>query len=173
VKRVLGSFFLFTSLFVCLADASVIDVQLTNSSLTGAPGDTLIFYATLTNPSSTDTIYLNGAGSTASSPFLNIDTSPFDANAPLFLAPGATSGPFELFDVLIDPAATDGPYTGSFVTILGGADAGAFDDLADISFDVNVSSSQASVPEPGTIPLVAAALLALLPAAMARRVRSR
>jgi hypothetical protein len=173
VKRVLGSLFLFTSLLVCPANASTIDAQLAAGSLTGAPGDTLAFLATLSNPSPTDTIYLNGIGSTASSPFLNVDTTPFDVNAPLFLAPGDVTGSFELFDVTIDPAAPNGPYVGSFLSILGGADGGMgtlFDDLDDLSFDVNVASASASVPEPGTMLLVPAALLA---AVLRRRGLSR
>lgn len=175
MNRTAGSFFVFSSLLVCVAHASTIDAVLADASLTGAPGDTLVFFATLSNPSATDTIYLNGTGSTASSPFLNVDTSPFNINAPLFLAPGDVSSLFEIFDVTIDPAATDGPYIGSFISILGGADGGAgtaFDDLADVSFDVNVSTN-ASVPEPGAVQLVPAGLLALLAAAIRRRERSR
>ena len=121
MKQVLSSICLFLSC-VCLAHASTIDAQLANGSLTGAPGDTLAFFATLSNPSATDTIYLNGAGSTASSAFLGVDITPFNVNAPLFLVPGDMSGPFEIFDVTIDPAAPDGPYIGSFVfSILSGS----------------------------------------------------
>jgi hypothetical protein len=135
-------------------------VQLDQTSLTGAPGDTLMFNATLLNTSSTDTIFLNGAGSTASSPFLSIDVSPFFLNAPLSLDPGASSGPFVLFDVTIDPSAPDGPYVGNLVSIQGGADGGAFDDLADVPFDVTVQSS--AVPEPSTFPLLAVGVAAFL-----------
>ncbi len=133
------------------AHADII-AQLDNFSQTGAPGVTLIFNVTLTNTSTTDQIWLNGMGSTAASPFLTIDTNPFDVNAPLFLDPLASGGPFELFDVSIDPNTPYGPYIGSFVSILGGADGGAgsaFDDLADIGFDVNVQSPTTATPEPG------------------------
>jgi hypothetical protein len=149
--------------------ADTIQANLVDASLEGAPGDTLAFLATLANPSDTDTIYLNGAGSTAASPFLSVDTSPFDVNAPLSLTPGEVSGPFELFDVTIDPSAPAGPYIGSFVSIQGGADAGqgtAFDDLADISFDVDVAGAS-PVPEPGTAVPISLGLFAIF--AIARR----
>jgi hypothetical protein len=151
-------------------------VQLDNTSLTGAPGETLVFNSTLTNTSATDQVWLNGIGSTASSPFLNIDPSPFDTNAPLFLDPLASSGPFELFDVTIAPDTPDGGYNGSFVTILGGADAGAgtaFDDLADVNFDVSVQSpSNGEAPEPATFGLVFGAVLVFALADFLRRRRT-
>jgi hypothetical protein len=153
------------------AHADAIQAGLTNSSLTGAPGGTLAFFATLSNPSAIDTIYLNGIGSTAASALLSIDTSPFFNNAPLFLAPGDSSGPFELFDVLIAPGAPTGPYIGSFVTLLGGADGGTgtlFDDLADMNFDVQVSGATV-VPEPATIWLTLVILALSL--GLARRAR--
>jgi hypothetical protein len=128
---------------------------------------------TLTNTSATDQIWLNGIGSTAASPFLTIDTSPFDSNAPFFLDPLASSGPFELFDVSIDPNAPDGPYIGSFVSILGGADGGtgsAFDDLADIGFDVNVQSPTTATPEPRMFWMVGLIMLAV---GLARRSRHK
>ncbi len=117
---------------------------------------------TLTNTSTTDQVWLNGIGSTSVSPFLTIDTDPFNINAPLFLDPLASSGPFELFDVLIDPATPDGPYIGNFVSIQGGADGGAgtaFDDLADIGFDVQVQTPSSGVPEPATFGMLCFAVL--------------
>jgi hypothetical protein len=137
--------------------------QLDNASQTGAPGDTLIFEVTLTNPSATDQIWLNGISSTGGFPYLTIDVSAFNLNAPFFLDPMASSGPFELFDVAIDPSAPDGPYIGNFVSIQGGADGGggsAFDDLVDISFDINVQSNSSAVPEPGTFWILCLVLLA-------------
>jgi hypothetical protein len=155
------SFLLMTLTLAPLTRAGII-AQLDNASLTGAPGNTLIFNVTLTNTSTTDEVWLNGIGSTAADPILNIDTSPFDANAPLFLDPSASSGPFELFDVAIAPDALDGPYIGSFVTILGGATSTAFDDLADIDFDVVVQSAPTSgVPEPATLGLTCMTLIGL------------
>ena len=139
--------------------ADSLDVQLVQSDLTGAPGTTVEFFATITNPSTTDTIYLNGDSSSTSTPLLTVDDAPFFSNAPLFLIPGASSGPFELFDVIIDPSTPANTYTGNVFSILGGADGGAgtaFDDLADASFAVTVQT-----PEPTTFWLVLAISITL------------
>lgn len=145
-----------------LADGGII-AQLDNASQTGAPGDTLVFNVTLTNSSATDQIWLNGISATGGFPYLTIDVGPFNSNAPLFLDPMTSSGPFELFDVTINPGTPDGPYIGNFVSIQGGADGGAgsaFDDLVDISFDVQAQSATSGVPEPGTFWIVCLVLLA-------------
>jgi hypothetical protein len=68
----------------------------------------------------------------------------------LFLAPGDVSGLIEIFDVTIDPAALDGPYVGNTVSMQGGVDSAALDDLADVNFDVQVSSPVTGTPEPST-----------------------
>jgi hypothetical protein len=155
-----------------LAQAGFI-AQLDNASQIGAPGDTLTFNVTLTNPSAIDQIWLNGAGSTSVSSFLEIDTDPFNTNAPLFLDPMASSGLFELFQVTIDPSAPDGPYVGNIVSILGGADGGAgsaFDDLGDISFDIQVQSTASTAPEPRTFWILC---LVLLGSGLTRNAKSR
>jgi hypothetical protein len=147
---------------ICLpAQAGVINYELQHASLSGAPGDVLTFTITLTNPSATDTVWLNGDGSTSASPFLTIDDSFFAINAPFFLDPLGVSPPFDIFQVSIAPTAPDGPLVGSIFTILGGADSGALDDLADISFDVNVRSATAT-PEPGTFGGLIVGLLAIV-----------
>ena len=156
------------------ARASII-AALEFSSQTGNPGDTLTFTVTLTNSSATDQIWLNGVGTTSSSSALSIDTSLFNTNAPFFLDPLEVSVPFDIFQVTIDPSAVPGPYIGSFVSIEGGADAGAgtaFDDLVDIPFDVTVSSGVTSAPEPSNFGILAVAL-GVLAGAKARRHRTR
>ncbi|HLK69185.1 MAG TPA: PEP-CTERM sorting domain-containing protein [Bryobacteraceae bacterium] len=130
--------------------AGNLEVDLSSPPLTGAPGDLLQFFGTMTNVSPTDTIFLNSISSTSISSFLTIDIGPFFVNAPLFLNPGDVSGPFEIFDVTIDPATPDGPYLGSFVSIQGGADSETFDDLADVNFDLQVNSITTAAPEPST-----------------------
>lgn len=150
-------------LAACIASsqAANLSVVLTNSSLTGAPGDLLQYFATVTNVSLTDTIYLNGSSSTSASGFLTDLTMPFDINAPLFMNPGDVSGPFEIFDVMIDPATPNGPYTGSIMSISGGLDSMTFDDLADIGFVVQVNTpAPSAAPEPGTGALLLAAAAA-------------
>jgi len=59
--------------------------------------------------------------------------APFNANAPFFLDPGASSGPFELFDVIVDPSAAPATYGGNSFSISGGTFAD-FSDLAARAF---------------------------------------
>lgn len=157
-KTLFAAFLAFT--FSQIANGGII-AQLDNSTQAGSSGNTLIFSVTLTNSSTTDQVWLNGISSTAASPLLSIDTSPFDANAPFFLDPLASSGRFELFDVTIAPGTPAGPYIGSIVSLIGGADGGngtALNDLVDISFDVNVTRVAPSTPEPGTFGLLSVAM---------------
>jgi hypothetical protein len=150
-------FFGICLLTAAVAHATNIQVDFASASLTGAPGGTLAFFASLTNTSPTDTIYLNGAGFTSVSSFLTIDITPFLINAPLFLDPGQTSTLFEILDVTLDPATPLGPYAGNTLSLTGGADGGngtASLDLADPTFDV-IASSESAVPEPRTGALVA------------------
>jgi hypothetical protein len=125
-------------------------VVLSSPSQTGAPGDVLPFFGTMTNVSPTDTIFLNSITATSGSGNLSFDVGPFFLNAPLFLGPGDVSGLFEIFDVAIDPAAPNGLYSGSTVSIQGGADGATFDDLADVNADVQVGAASTTAPEPGT-----------------------
>ena len=156
MKRILLVLFVFG----LSAYAGVIDIALSNASQSGNPGDTLQFFAILTNTSATDTIYLNGAGSASVSADLTIDTTPFFFNAPLSLAPlQSTPLAIEIFDIAIQPSAVSGPYIGNGFSILGGADPAAADDIGDASADVNVNAT--AVPEPAAFGLVFAGLLAM------------
>jgi hypothetical protein len=113
------------------------------------------FFATVSNPSLTDTVYLN-FDQTSASTGLTIDDSLFALNAPLFLSPGASSGPFEIFDAMLSTNLAAGLYTGTF-TILGGPDGGTFtagDDLADLNFSVTVTTPSTATPEPRTMVLL-------------------
>jgi hypothetical protein len=151
-----------------VASAGIIQVDLQDASLSGSPGTNLAFFATLTNLSATDTIYFNGAGATAAGSSLTIDLDPFFANGPISLDAGQTSSLFEIFDVAIGAGAALGPYIGNTVSLQGGADGGAgtaFDDLVDISFDVEVQPVTVAAPEPGAFSMFA---LATLLASLAR-----
>jgi len=134
---------------------------LSNPSQTGAPGDILPFFGTMTNMSDTDAVFLNAASSTSVSSNLAVDLIPFFLNAPLSLGPGEVSNLFEIFAVTIDPATPDGLIPGSTVSIQGGADSFTFDDLADPSFDVTVQAPANAAPEPSAGWLVLAGLAAV------------
>lgn len=131
--------------------AQTLDLTLLDANQTVTQGTTVVdFEATLFNPSATATIYLNDASGTTASPFLSVDDSPFFANAPLSLAPGQSSGPFELFAVDLATNTAPGSYAGNGFEIQGGADGGAFtafNDLADANFSVTVASSTLKAPE--------------------------
>jgi len=133
------------------ARAQTLDLTLTDANQTVAQGTTVVaFDATVFNPSSTATIYLNDASGTTASSFLSVDASPFFANAPLSLAPGQSSGPFELFAVDVATNASPGSYRGNDFEIQGGADGGtftAFNDLVNSAFSLTVTSSTVAAPE--------------------------
>lgn len=135
------------------AQAQSLDLTLVDPNASVTQGTSSIaFDATISNPSATATLYLNGDSFTTSSPFLAVNDLPFDTNAPLSLAPGQSSGLIELFDINFSPAIPVGTYGGSNVfSILGGADGGsgtAFSDLADAKFSVTVTGpTSAQAPE--------------------------
>jgi len=146
--------------FASAARADSVDVELTQTSQTAAPGSTITFDATITNLSSTDTVFLNGDGSITSSPLLTVDDTPFLTNFPLSLDPSETSGPFALFNVIIDPTIAPGTYDFNSFSILGGADGSASDTIGTAEFSVTVATAS-PVPEPGILGLLVVGLLGL------------
>jgi hypothetical protein len=157
--------------------ADSLNVTPVQASQTVAQGTTVVtFYATITNPSTTDTVYLNGDSSSTGSPDLTLDDSPFNTNAPLFLPPLASSGgmPFALFNVDLALDTPAGTYDSNTFSITGGPDGGTytdFDDLVDVDFSVTVIGPASTVPEPGTSLLLVCGL-ALLASASRRTNRS-
>lgn len=125
--------------------AGSIGITLTQTSQTGAAGSTLVFDATLTNLT-LSTIFLNGDSATTSSVFLTLDDSPFLNNAPLFLSPGGSSGPFAIFDVLIARNTPVGTYDFNVFTILGGLNGGALNPVGSVQFSVTVTPALAEPP---------------------------
>lgn len=142
----------------CGVRADSVDVSLTQTSQTAAPGSTITFDATITNLSSTDTVYLNGDSSVTSSTLLTVDDTPFLTNFPFWLDPSEASGPFALFNVFIDPSTPDGTYDFNSFSILGGLDGNTFDTVGTADFSVTVASP-VPTPEPGTLVLLLSGLL--------------
>jgi hypothetical protein len=147
------------------ARADSLDITLTQADQTVLVGTTTVaFDATVSNPSTTDTVYLNADGANIPSSFLTLDDTPFFNNAPIFLNPGASSGPFELFDILLAPNTPVGTYDLNTYAIFGGADGGtgsAFDDLADVNFSITVENP-VSAPEPSLLLLLGTGLACLV-----------
>lgn len=150
--RLMSSIFCLGLILCSSAHADTIQINLTQSTLSAAPGSVLTIDASLTNLSSTDTIFLNADSWATTSPFLSVDDTPFFTNAPLTLDPNASTGTFALFSVLIDPNTPLGTYDFNSFSILGGIDGSASDALGSATFSVAVNSAQ--VPEPGTLLLL-------------------
>jgi hypothetical protein len=153
--------------FSSAAHADSLGVAAASSTLTGAAGSTVTFDAVVSN-AGPDPIYINGDGSTLDS-FLTLDDSPLFNLVGIPISPGSNTGPdaLALFNILIAPGTAPGIYTGEVFTIYGGADGGAgtaYDDLADIVFNVKVTSAATppkNTPEPGTLLLVASGIVSL------------
>ncbi len=150
----------------CLASgvhAQSLDVTLSESTATVTQGTAVVdFYATIVNAGAS-TIYLNGDSPTTGSSLLSVDDSPFDNNAPLSLAAGASTGPIELFAVdILSPTIPTGTYSGNDFSILGGYTGSAVSDLADALFSVTVTSATSTTSAPEIDPASSLGALTLL-----------
>ena len=149
------------------AHASSVTVSLNSQTLFVAVGQTVTFSGTITNNTAFP-VDLNSGVVNLPGPFTDDAGFLFFTNAPFPLAGGATSDPFDMFSVTVDPSYA-GPYglqpTGTF-TVTGGIEfpAGTSPDasLGDTTFDIIVT------PEPGTAALFSLAL----PLALALRRRA-
>lgn len=160
--KVLGMASLVLSLLVMVASAARGDsggVDLTLTSVSGAPGSEVTVYGTITNTGS-GTVYLNNESYTlGSTNFLNGDVTDFFVNAPFTLGPDSNSGPIALFTFDVASGTPGGSYGGNFLDILGGGPTDQ-DLLASTAFSVNVQNN--AVPEPGTIGLIALGLAGVI-----------
>lgn len=122
----------------------------------GAPGDSVPITGTLFNPDP-DPVYLNNLSGILASPDLSFDLTDFFTVVPSILNNGASySGP--IVAVLVDPLAQSGDFFAS-ITLQGGVDTSASDDLATQNFQFTVSPS---VPEPTSIFLLGGGLAFLV-----------
>jgi hypothetical protein len=134
--------------------------SLDQAVLTGSPGDTVVWNVTFTNDG-VDPIYLTGDSITGFTVESNLTVNEdFFGQVPLVMN-GQDTWTGSFFNVMIESNAPIGDYYAS-VTIFGGADDQASDELASQNIGVTVVPSSA-VPEPGT---VLAALSILGPAGL-------
>jgi hypothetical protein len=127
-----------------------ISFSLMPSTLVAVPGETVTFTGTISNASTTDTIFLNGLQIGAStSANLSVDLGSFLNYVPVSLAPGGSySG--NLFDVLLSLTAPPGTYSGA-ARLVGGTT-----DTAQNALTPFESFFVASVvPEPSALVLLA------------------
>ena len=142
----------FLGLAIACHATAVMTVTFSPMIVTGAPGQTVGVFGTLTNNAGTtqfinsDTFNLTGISGGNDSLFL--------IDAPISLGPGATSASFEFMNEAIPMAQALGLYNGAF-TVIGGADGNAQDNLGTGSFSINV------VPEPSSALLFGGAFLAV------------
>ena len=155
MRKLLTVFF---GLAVGCQATTVFTVTFSPATVSGAPGDMLSFFGTLTN-NTANTEYINSDSFTLAGG-IPVDDSPFLANAPLSLGPSASTASFLFLTVTIPNGQTPADYAGTF-DVIGGQDGGngtAQDDLGEGLFTVTVTSS---VPEPASVLLSITGLLAL------------
>jgi hypothetical protein len=141
------------------ARAGTIYLSLTQAYAYANPGDTVAFDATVSADwYNDDAVYLNSDSVNVDSPLL-LNDSPFFADFPAYMYPG-DSTTATLFTVFVPLGTSSGIYTGYF-EIDGGADGLAGEFLASSPFNVEVGSTDSSTPEPSSLVLTGAALLAL------------
>ena len=160
--KVLGMASLVMCLLAMVASAARGDgggVDLTLTSVSGAPGSEVTVYGTITNTGSDD-VYLNSENFTLGSTyFSNGDVTDFFLNAPLSLGPDSDSGLIALFTFDVASGTPGGSYGGNYLDILGG---GPTDQNLLASAEYSVDVQNTAVPEPGTIGLIALGLAGVI-----------
>jgi hypothetical protein len=117
----------------------------------GVGTNEVIFTGTLSNTSLTDDLFLNNIQfdfMDEANDYLAADTNVFFANVPGILLPGETYADV-VFGITIAPGTPPGQYFG-FVTIQGGTNIFAADNLADPLFEVSLSPAALGVALSGT-----------------------
>jgi hypothetical protein len=165
---------LLTGLLCVPAQSAILfDVTFDSPVQSGAPGDILQFFGTITYPAASGpTVYLNADSFSLTGFDVTAITDLF-ANSPVSLDAGGSSGDIELFDITIPNPFTDSCVgsadCGGTYNILGGADGGAGtaqDVIGTANFTVDVQQPS-GVPEPSSAVMLSSTLLLLL---VARRI---
>src|ERR1700691_5495927 len=148
VLAVIASAFLFM-----LGPSSRADgVEVTVSTISGTAGSTVEAVGTITNDTD-ETVDLNGDSFSVSVPTVALDDTDFFINAPFFLDPGMSSGPFDIFAIQISPTAAPGTVGPNIFQVLGGPDGN--------TFNVYVEGAP-TVPEPSGALLMLCGIAALV-----------
>ena len=136
------------------AKADTLSFTIDSSFQYAVAGETLAFYATVTNLDPAAEVWLNSAEITSLDTPMTADATAFYNNFPLLLSPAGDSGDSfngEMFDITVPLGTTPGIYVG-WMEILGGSDGNASNVLGSESFTVDVS------PEPSSLLLLASGL---------------
>ena len=135
-------------------------VEVTVSTISGGAGSSVEAVGTITNDTD-QTVYLNGDSFSVSMPTLALDDSDFFNNAPFFLGPGASSGPFDIFTITISSIAAPGTVGPNIFQVIGGSPTDTLDVLGTATFNVEVEGAP-SVPEPSGMLLLLCGIAALV-----------
>jgi hypothetical protein len=153
---------LLTMVTVVAAARADLIFTLDSPTFSGAPGNSVAITGTLLNPDP-NPVSLTDFSGLLTSPDLDFDLTDFFTVVPSVLNNGDSyAGP--IVAVVIDPLAQSGNFFGS-ITLQGGADSNAFDDLATQNFEFSVSS----VPEPSALIILIPGVLAIITARFRRR----
>jgi PEP-CTERM motif len=140
------------TLAAAAASASIITIALADPNQNAPAGATASFFGTITNTDTTPgdgPVYFNGDIPNFGMTDAIVEDN-FFANVPISLAEGASSGPIDLFDIVLANPETDlsGLYSGTYI-LLGGMDEDSgtlFDNLAQVNFS--------TTPEPASLLLL-------------------
>jgi hypothetical protein len=133
--------------------ADTVSITFTSSLLNAAPGQTVTFSATISNPQAT-TVFLNSDIVNIAAPLIPDDTK-FFLNTPPSLSP-FQSVTAAILDVKVPLNALPGLYSGKF-TIQGGSTPADLTDIGSANFAVALP-----VPEPDSLTLLMTAVIMFL-----------